>query len=346
MGPASRRAADGAPAPRPLRTIGLGAAALAAGGAAALAYGVFIERLRFRLRRVEFRVLPPGSRPLRILHLSDFHLAPWQTIKQDFVRSLAELPIDLVVNTGDNLGHAEVLPRLRAMLAPFEGVPGVFVYGSNDYYGPVPKNPFTYFNRTRKIKARAPRLDVTALERLLREELGWHSLNNDALVLDIDGRPVRFVGVDDPHIKYDRPEQAAQALREASRRAQERRAQEERQAQAQSARERRPDGPAAWETTIGLVHAPYTRLLDTLVGLGCEVVFAGHTHGGQVCVPGYGALVTNCDIPRRQAAGPSAWRHAGRRAALHVSQGLGTSIYAPIRFACPPEATLVTLTAR
>jgi predicted MPP superfamily phosphohydrolase len=63
-------------------------------------------------------------------------------------------------------------------------------------------------------------------------------------------------------------------------------------------------------------------------------------------VPGYGALVTNCDIPRDQVKGLSLWTHARRTAYLTVSAGLGTSIYAPVRFACRPEATLLTLTAR
>jgi predicted MPP superfamily phosphohydrolase len=84
-------------------------------------------------------------------------------------------------------------------------------------------------------------------------------------------------------------------------------------------------------------------VLDTFVTYGASLIFAGHTHGGQVCLPGYGALVTNCDIPRRQAKGLSIWRHAFRSAYLNVSAGLGTSIYAPFRFACPPEATLLTL---
>jgi predicted MPP superfamily phosphohydrolase len=75
-------------------------------------------------------------------------------------------------------------------------------------------------------------------------------------------------------------------------------------------------------------------------------MLAGHTHGGQVCVPGFGALVTNCDIPRRQVKGVSSWTHDDRTAALEVSAGLGTSVWAPVRFACRPEATLLTLTAR
>jgi predicted MPP superfamily phosphohydrolase len=96
--------------------------------------------------------------------------------------------------------------------------------------------------------------------------------------------------------------------------------------------------------TIGVTHAPYRRVLDAFVTYGANAIFGGHTHGGQVRVPGLPALVTNCDIPREQASGLSTWTHAQRTAWLNVSAGLGTSIYAPVRFACPPEAVIVTLT--
>jgi predicted MPP superfamily phosphohydrolase len=73
------------------------------------------------------------------------------------------------------------------------------------------------------------------------------------------------------------------------------------------------------------------------------MIFAGHTHGGQVCLPGGRALTTNCDLPTSQASGLSQWGHAGRSSYLNVSAGLGTSIYAPVRLFCPPEAVLVSL---
>jgi predicted MPP superfamily phosphohydrolase len=86
-------------------------------------------------------------------------------------------------------------------------------------------------------------------------------------------------------------------------------------------------------------------VLDALVTHGSQVIFAGHTHGGQVCLPGGRALTTNSDLPTSQARGLSQWAHAGRQSYLNVSAGLGTSIYAPIRLFCPPEAVLVTLVA-
>lgn len=70
------------------------------------------------------------------------------------------------------------------------------------------------------------------------------------------------------------------------------------------------------------------------------------THGGQVCIPGYGALVSNCDLPTWRARGLTDWDYNGNTVPLNVSAGIGTSRFAPIRFACPPEAVLVTLAAR
>ena len=96
----------------------------------------------------------------------------------------------------------------------------------------------------------------------------------------------------------------------------------------------------------GVTHAPYQRVLNTFTDLGADAILAGHTHGGQVCIPGFGAIVANCDIPLKQAKGLSTWSHAGRSVPLNVSAGCGHSIYAPIRFACRPEATLLTLLPR
>ncbi len=277
-------------------------------GLATFAYASLIERNRFTLRRYDVPVLAPDAEPLRVLQVSDLHMMPDQRRKQDWVASLAALDPDLVLLTGDNMAHADSLPGvLRALQPLLAGTPGAFVFGSNDYHGPILKNPFGYFNPDLEYRQGAP---LPAEE--LRDVLvgaGWADLNNARTVLKAGGRRVELVGVDDPHIDRDEYDRVA--------------------------------GPAQHDADVhvGLTHSPEPRVLDRMVEDSFELMVAGHTHGGQVCVPLYGALVTNCGLDRRRVSG----LHRYGPAWLHVSAGLGTSPYAPVRFACPPEATLLTL---
>lgn len=305
----------------------LGAAAAA--GAAAFAWGSVVERNRFTVRHELLPVLDAGARSITVLHLADLHLAPWQRGKQEWLRSLALYEPDLVVNTGDSLGHADALPALEYALEPFRDTPGVFVHGSNDFYGPVLKNPFGYFQTRGRKEDSGERLDTEGLERLFEDALGWLNLNNDARALSLKGSRLELFGVNDAHRRWDRLDQLPGTIEEM---------------RENVAWQDDPSGPEA--VAIGVTHAPYQRVLNAFVTNGADVIFAGHTHGGQVRVPGIPALVTNCDIPREQAQGVSRWQHAHRTAWLNVSAGIGTSIYAPVRFACPPEAVIVTLTAR
>ena len=316
------------------------AIAIGAAGAAAFAYGSLIERSRFTLRRTEVAVLPPGSKPIKVLHLTDLHMAPWQRDKQDWVRGLADLKPDLIVDTGDNLGHERGIEGIRRAFEPFHGVPGVFVNGSNDYFGPALKNPFTYFLGPSKHIARSKPLDTAALHSFFAD-LGWQDLDNTAASLEIHGTHFEFFGVDDPHKGYDRLDLITAAIDDL--RAEDPLGDETWPDAASARRAQGGAGRLRPTVTVGVAHAPYQRVLNSFVNHGAQLMFAGHTHGGQVCVPGFGALVTNCDIPRSQVKGLSVWRHGLRSAFLHVSAGLGTSIYAPVRFACPPEATLITL---
>ncbi|MDF1479066.1 metallophosphoesterase [Leifsonia sp. H3M29-4] len=301
---------------------------MAAAGAAALAWGALVERNRFTVRHDILPILDPGARSLTVLHLSDLHMAPWQRRKQEWVRSLAVYEPDLIVNTGDNLGHPDGIDGIEAAFAAFAGVPGVFVNGSNDYYGPQAKNPFAYFGGPSGHVQKSPTLDTGQLERYFEHDLGWLSLNNAARAIEIRDSRLEFFGVNDAHRGWDRLDRLPTVIEEM--------------------RENvgwQDDSAGPDVVTIGVTHAPYRRVLDSFVTYGADVIFAGHTHGGQVRLPGLPALVTNCDIPREQAQGLSVWHHARHAAYLEVSAGLGTSIYAPVRFFCPPEAVIVTLTA-
>ncbi|QIG44933.1 metallophosphoesterase [Nocardioides anomalus] len=292
----------------------------AAAGAGLTAYAVW-EARQYTLRRVSVPLLPAGARPLRVLHLSDIHMTPGQRHKQDWLAGLATLRPDLVIDTGDNLAHAASVPVVRDALGPLLDVPGVFVFGSNDYFSPTFRNPLRYLlpdDGTRH--TRVPQLPWRDLRRVFTDA-GWLDLTNRRGELEVAGLRFAFAGVDDPHLRYDRLAEV--------------------------------QGPAdaGADVRLGVAHAPYLRVLDQYAGDGYDAVIAGHTHGGQVCLPGGRALTTNCDLEPARARGLH--RHpAGSRdgdpgsAWLHVSAGLGTSPYARIRVACRPEATMLTLTPR
>lgn len=310
------------------RTAGVAAGALVAAGVAALAWGVLVERTRWTVREETVPILPRGSRPLTVLHLSDLHMAPWQEGKQEFVRSLVRYEPDLVIDTGDDLGHANGIEGIERAYAPFAGIPGVFTHGSNDYVGPMLKNPLAYLIRpTTRRGNRGARLDTARLDAFLGG-LGWLDLANRARALEVRGTRLELFGTGDGHHGRD-------DLRGMSR---------------ELARLRREvrwsDGTGPDAVRLGVTHAPYRRILDAFVDEGADLVVAGHTHGGQVRIPGMPALTANCDLPRTQASGLSQWWHGDRIAYLEVSAGIGTSIYAPVRFACPPEAVVLTLVPR
>jgi predicted MPP superfamily phosphohydrolase len=279
-------------------------------GAACVGYGTLVERDWYRLRRERVEALDPGQAPLTVLHLSDLHMTASDARRMAFLERLAAEPVDLVVLTGDMLGEPAGLGPVLDALGRFRPRLGaVAVLGSNDYWAPRFRNPLTYFlgpsSRRGRSSLRNPWREL--VEGL--EARGWTVLSNRRGQLG----DIELAGLDDPHIRRDDPATAVPA-----------------------------NGDARPRLRLGVVHSPYRRALDAFAGNGYDLVLAGHTHGGQVCLPGVGALVTNCDLPRDRVRGLSRWGSSW----LHVSAGLGTSKYAPFRFACRPEASLLTVVSR
>ena len=288
-------------------------AGVATAGVGTVAWAVFGERRRFQLRQETVRILPAGSRPLRILHLSDLHTVPGQEAKRRFVQSLAALRPDLVIDTGDNLSHLRALPYLLEIMGPLFEFPGVYVPGSNCYFAPQPKNPLRYLWRTTASEDPADntRLPTEEMHRAF-DAAGWTGLINRNDRLRVRDIVLDFSGVDDPHLAYDRHPGFPKT----------------------------PPGDDAAALRIGVAHAPYLRTLDRFVEDGADLIFAGHTHGGQVCLPGGRALVSNCDLDPAICKGLI--DHHG--VPVNISQGLGESRFAPVRLFCPPQAVLLTLT--
>ncbi|MFE4836767.1 metallophosphoesterase [Arthrobacter sp. NPDC056691] len=304
-----------------VRSIGRGFAVTAAAGTAAAlaatAYGLW-EKNQFVLREETVPVLPAGRAPFRILHLSDIHFVPGQKAKAEWLQSLAALRPDLVVNTGDNLSHPKAVDPLLHALAPLLEFPGVFVPGSNDYYAPKLKNPAAYLMGPSKARRDTQELDWPRL-RSGFGMAGWIDLTNRHQSVVLNGMRFDFSGVDDPHLNRERYAGWPRGTR------------------GQNAKD---------HLRIAVIHAPYQRVLDHFTEDGADLLLAGHTHGGQLCIPGYGAVVANCDIPTWRAKGLNDWSSNGSTTPVNVSGGIGTSRFAPVRIACRPEAVLLTLTPR
>jgi predicted MPP superfamily phosphohydrolase len=294
--------------------------ATVAAGAGVLGYASVIERNWFTLRRYDVPVLRPGARPLRVLHISDAHLTPGRHRLMSWIRSLDVLQPDLVVNTGDSIAHPDSVRPFLEALGPLLDRPGVFVYGSNDLYIPKPRNPARYLWRDSTLHPHRHHPDLPWAELGAgMEAAGWMNANNRRSRIKAGDLDIEVAGVHDSHINRDRYDQIA-----------------------------RPADASA-DLRLGVMHSPEPAVMDRFAADGFDLLLAGHTHGGQVCVPFYGTLVTNCGIDRIRARGLH--RHpadpfALRQPWLHVSAGLGTSPWAPFRLACRPEASLLTLVPR
>jgi hypothetical protein len=276
--------------------------AVAIAGACCVVWGIAVERRRYRLVRHRLDILPAGAAPLTVLHLSDLHFVRKDPGKARFLAKLPE--VDVTVVTGDLLAEPEAVEMTVASVRPVRGrLASWFVLGSNDYFVPRPLNYLAYFRRTRRTRRAKAGRSSDLIAQLTVE--GWENLTNSRRAVELDGLPVELLGLDDAHIeRHD--------LRVAPREA--------------------PD-----RFGFAVMHSPDSA--PETAALGYDLLVAGHTHGGQVCLPGIGALVTNCSLPARLVSGLITMGSA----IVYISPGLGTSKYAPFRFFCRPEATLLEL---
>ena len=138
------------------------------------------------------------------------------------------------------------------------------------------------------------------------EEMGVRMLINEAVEIRDSSASFWLAGVDDP---FDfRCHDLARALS--------------------------PIPPGSFQ--ILLAHAP--EIYQAAAQAGVDLYLSGHTHAGQIRLPGIGAVRSNAHCPRQYAFGP--WQHEAMRG--HTSAGIGCSSL-PVRFACPPEAVMIEL---
>lgn len=285
---------------------------LGAAGAATALYSGLIERNAFTVRHFDVPVLDPGAEPLRVLHVTDLHITARQRRKHRWIRALADLEPDLVVNTGDTMSAADAIPAVMYSLEPLTAFPAVFVPGNNDYYAPRLRSPHKYFKQRNPNEKHGPPLPWPQLASALTHA-GWVDLTHERVELKVAGRTVALAGTDDPHLRRANYDLIA------------------------------GPAPAGADVRIGVTHSPEPFVLNRFANDGYDLVLAGHTHGGQVRVPFGPAIVTNSGIDVHRAR----WLHRwDDRMWFHVCAGLGTNPWVPLRFACRPEASLLTLIPR
>ena len=270
--------------------------------------------MAYKIRRSSLPILPSGAADIRILHFSDLHLTPKRNWLIRDIKSWVNLKPDLIISTGDLIAHKEAIEPLINSLGRLLEIPGLFVFGSNDYYAPRFRNPITYLIPDKGERKFGEKLDWKFLEKELSKD-GWKSLIHKKESIKINGVTIEVRGTDDAHLELDNyPLVAGQVGKEA-------------------------------DVSFGVTHAPYKRVLAAMAQDELDVVFAGHTHGGQIRLPWPGggkALTTNCDLETWRASGLS---KISDEPWLNVSAGMGYNPYAPIRLFCPPEVSLITLTA-
>ena len=270
--------------------------------------------MAYKVRNAILPLLPKGARDIKVLHFSDLHLTPNKKREIADIKSFAQLKPDLVISTGDFLAHKDSVKTVITALDELLDLPGLFVFGSNDYYAPQFKNPLSYLRKDNGERKLGSKLPWQSLQKQLVKR-GWQDLNHNKVKLKVNGVVIEARGTDDAHLELDDYRKVEGKVSKAA------------------------------DLAIGITHAPYERIIAAMAQDKLDLIFAGHTHGGQIRLPWFGgskSLTTNCDLENWRSRGVT---KVNDEPWLNVSAGMGMSPFAPIRFACPPEVSLITLTA-
>jgi uncharacterized protein len=315
--------------------------------AAFLFYIYRFEPFNFGLTDVRINVdtgIRGDKKILTILHLSDFHLRRSFKGRRlfEFVRTLADGEYDFIFITGDMVEATKNIGYLTSMLSPFRAGYGKYaILGVHDHYQKAfhefAKN---MFKRKRKYGLKNDTAELAAK----LKKIGIEVLRNESRVIKTgyDGAgEIEIIGLDDPVIEkldfrqafsgIDRIEDG-EIIDESSYREVKGEVFEiDRRCVHRLNREGR--------LRLALLHTPDSYALSTLYMKDVDIVFSGHTHGGQVRLPLLGALISGCRLKTRFASGLFYFK----KMALFISRGLGEGKYTQFRCLCPPEAVRITV---
>jgi len=281
---------------------------------------------------------------LTFLHLSDFHLRKNSKGKKlfKFVRSLSKLNVDFIFITGDLTEDDKNIEYLISMLSPLKAKYGKYaVFGVHDHYNKALAEFIrNMFKRKRRYKKEN---DVTHMAKRLKD-IGIEVLRNESRRIDIgsyDIGDIEIIGLDDPIINKIDIGKAFSHIDHADRLKLLKksdykniyknifRLKEEKIHKINNRGKLR----------IVLMHTPDTDSIINLAHKEVDIIFGGHTHGGQVRLPLIGAVVSGCKIKARFASGLFYFK----KFVLYVTRGLGEGRYSQFRFYCQPEASLVKI---
>lgn len=290
---------------------------------ATAAYSVQIEPRWLRRRRLTIPVagLPPYASGLRVLHISDIHYRPKTPITSSLLRRVKawcdELEPDLVCLTGDFVESDADVEALLDELCPLKSRHGCYaVFGNHDFSRKLdPPEPPAYQMRAlladvlgkpwhRKARKDPQSNDVGRIAAAMCER-GIRILRNASARIELPGGSLYVAGVDDPQ---QRRHDVGRALRAVP-----------------------PDAPL-----LLLAHS-YDVLPSVKGAARPLLVLCGHTHGGQIRIPGMKPLLTHTRLHLADARGLLCYEGTP----LYVTTGLSASI--PLRFGCRPEVALLTL---
>jgi len=273
-----------------------------------IVYTLVIEPRRFRTVRARMRVAHDFGGKLEILHISDLHLRRGDRAKLAFLRGLHEVPVDMVVVTGDMIEDDSGIDYCIEALRGFKAALGVFaVFGSHDRWYSGLRN--SVLDLVLGGYRWGPPNDFERLRQGLKE-IGVVCFENESPAGESSGtKELWLVGIDDMFVNLDDPDKALAGV---------------------------PDDVFR----ILLTHTIESP--EDLASRGFDAVFAGHSHGGQVRFPFIGAVITRSSLRREFASG--VFEVAGT--SFHINNGVGAGRWTGFRFLCPPEATYIELTGR
>lgn len=278
------------------------------------------KEIELTIRVIKYEIFIPGAsfNELSILHLSDFHLVGEnQKIEKALREKIANKKYDFIFITGDLVDQDRGVEPLINYLSLLKFRYGSFcVWGNHDKYNLKFRHMFTFNHKTNPSQLNAR--DIEKLKDRL-SKLSIRVLNDESERVSVNGLNISIIGVDDWFgadrlQNWEKYKLRIDTLKEMMHKI------------------------SKEDFKILLTHIP--DIIEIFSEFGFNMVFAGHTHGGQIRLPFFGPLITWSPFQRKYNRG--LYKYYGTY--LNVSSGLGTSKYTPIRFFCPPEVSIIKLT--